>query len=88
MSSPAHKPKPQSGRLFWLLLASAVASVIAGLFNHWHPHFAAEAWPGFFAALGFAAIVLAALGARALQPLLRRPENYYDASSKPEHEHD
>ncbi len=80
--------RSRQNRLIWVLLGCAAASVIAGLFNHWHAHFAAEAWPGFFAALGFAAIVLAGLGARALQPLLRRPENYYDASPTQEHEHD
>ncbi len=80
--------KTSLGRPFWWLVAACALSVIAGLFNHWHPHFEAEAWPGFFAACGFVAVVVSVLISRALSTLLRRPEDFYGDPSDSEVRHD
>lgn len=66
-----------------LLLLACIASLIAGFLIEHHPHFAFEAWPGFFALFGFAAYCFIVLSAKSLRPLLRREETYYgdDAGS-------
>lgn len=65
-----------------LLLCAALVAVKIGflLFSHaWgHAHFSFEAWPGFFEAVGFFGFALLVLMGRALGPLVRRPEEYYD----------
>ncbi|ORE89287.1 hypothetical protein ATO7_05390 [Oceanococcus atlanticus] len=86
MTAPANKTPRWP---LWLLIAACALSLIAGLFNHWHAHFAAEAWPGFFALIGFAAVSLLTLLARLVAPLLRRPPQYYgEESSEREVRHD
>lgn len=69
-----------------VLIVLCVISVIAGLLIDWHPHFAFEAWPGFFALFGFAAYCFIVLSAKQLRPLLHRKETYYgdDAGSNGE----
>ena len=55
----------------------------------WEFFSAAEAWPGFFALIGFAAVSLLTLLARLFAPLLRRPPQYYgEESSEREVRHD
>lgn len=68
------------------LIAACIISVVAGLLIEWHPHFAFESWPGFFALFGFAAYCFIVLSAKRLRPLLRREETYYgdDAGSNGE----
>lgn len=43
-----------------------------------HAHFAFEAWPGFFEAVGFLGFALLVVAGRILAPWVRRPEAYYD----------
>ena len=66
-----------------LLILACIASIIAGFLIEHHPHFAFEAWPGFFAIFGFLAYCIIVLSAKSLRPLLRREETYYgdDAGS-------
>ncbi len=59
------------------LIVACVASLIAGFFIEHHPHFAFEAWPGFFAGFGFLAYCCIVLGAKQLRPWLRREEDHY-----------
>ncbi len=61
-----------------LLVLACLASLIAGFLIEHHPHFAVEAWPGFFALFGFLAYCGIVLGAKRLRPWLHRPEDYYD----------
>ena len=84
--TPSNTPKTENKAAWWaqrLLIAACAASIVAGFFIEHHPHFAFEAWPGFFAAFGFAAYCFIVLSAKALRPLLHRPETYYgdDAGS-------
>ena len=60
-----------------LLIIACGLSLAVGFFIDWKPHFAVEAWPGFYALFGFAAYCGIVLSAKQLRPLLRRDEKYY-----------
>lgn len=69
-------------RTLWMIfIAILVATVIAGLFVHQHESFGIEDSFGFFAWYGFIACVGMVVFAKLLGLILKRPENYYDASS-------
>lgn len=78
--------QPPNKAAIWaqrLLVVACIISLIAGFLIQHKPHFAFEAWPGFFAIFGFAAYCFIVLSAKSLRPLLRREETYYgdDAGS-------
>lgn len=60
-----------------IILGAAVLSLIAELFIHRHYEFSFSSFPGFYALVGFAAYCIIVLGAKALRPLLKRPEDFY-----------
>ncbi len=60
-----------------ILLALGLLSVLAEFVIHRHTEFGFSALPGFYALVGFAAYCAIVLGAKALRPLLKRPEDYY-----------
>ncbi len=60
-----------------LILGAGVLSLIAEFFVHRHQEFAFSGFPGFYALVGFAAYCVIVLGAKALRPLLKRPEDFY-----------
>lgn len=66
-----------------LLLACGL-SLLAGLLIEYKPHFAFEAWPGFYALFGFLAYCFIVLAAKQLRPWLHRPEDYYGEEPDPE----
>ena len=45
---------------------------------HKHVHFDFEAWPGFYAVVGFVSYVGLVFTAKGLRRLLKREEGYYD----------
>jgi hypothetical protein len=53
-----------------------------------HPHFAVERVFGFYAVYGFVGSVLLVLTAKAMRPLLRRDEDYYERDHADPAEHD
>lgn len=60
-------------------LAVLLGLALPDLFLHKQTYFHAhEAWPGFYALLGFLAVVVSAASARLLGALVRRGEDYYD----------
>ncbi|MFK7999398.1 MAG: hypothetical protein AB8H86_07360, partial [Polyangiales bacterium] len=62
-----------------ILAAVAVgADVIHGIVGHKHVHFDVEAWPGFYAVVGFISYVGLVLTAKQLRKVLARPADYYD----------
>ena len=61
-----------------LVPALCLLSVIAEWFVHRHPHFKIEEIMGFYGIYGFVSYCFIVLTAKALRPLLRRDENYYD----------
>ena len=69
-------------RMFLIVLTvAAVAAAIAGFvpaFQKKHPHFAAEAFPVFFAIWGFGAFMFIVLAGQHLRKLVGREERYYD----------
>lgn len=60
-----------------ILLAAGVLSIAAEFFIDRHPEFGFSGIPGFYALVGFTAYCVIVLGAKALRPLLKRPEDYY-----------
>jgi len=70
---------PRNVRRLWrgFLLVLAL-TVGAGFLVDLHPHFAIEAWPGFYAFYGFVTCLLMIVGAKALGFWLKRPDTYYD----------
>lgn len=60
-----------------VLVGACVLSILAEFFIHRHEEFHFSGIPGFYAFVGFAAYCLIVLGAKALRPLLKRPEDYY-----------
>lgn len=69
-------------RIFLIgLTAAAVLAALAGFvpaFQKDHPHFAAEAFPIFFAVWGFGAFMFIVLAGQHLRKLVGREESYYD----------
>jgi hypothetical protein len=61
-----------------LALAAVVADVLHGIYGHKHVHFDMEAWPGFYAVVGFVSYVGLVLTAKQLRKVLSRPVDYYD----------
>ena len=87
MSGGGDKPLGSLGPVDrWIRWAAGVCGVlfllkiVLVLTTHaWgHAHFAVEAWPGFFEAVGFFGFALLVLAGRALGRWVRRPEGYYD----------
>lgn len=60
-----------------ILIAAGLASVLAEFLIHRHVEFSFSGIPGFYALVGFAAYCIIVLGAKALRPLLKRPEDFY-----------
>ncbi len=83
MSQPSGSPSRAGLIAQRLLVAGCIASLIAGLLIEHHPHFAFEAWPGFFAGFGFLAYCFIVLSAKQLRPWLRREESYYGDDEEP-----
>ncbi|MFT5358784.1 MAG: hypothetical protein ACI9KE_006023 [Polyangiales bacterium] len=61
-----------------LALAAVVADVLHGIYGHKHVHFDMEAWPGFYAVVGFVSYVGLVLTAKQLRKVLSRPVDYYE----------
>lgn len=75
--------KPRNVKNLWRGFIVVLAlTVLAGFVVDLHPHFATEAWPGFYAAYGFLACLLMIVGAKALGLLLKRPDSYYAADTE------
>lgn len=74
---------PRTITLLWALFCIALlASVIAGLFVHGHPHFDIEATLFFPAWFGFVACAAIVWGSKLLGLALKKPENYYEKLDK------
>jgi len=65
-------------KVWWGLCAVCALLVAIDLFLHRHAHFAWEAWPGFYAAVGFVAFYAIVIAGKHLRKLLMRDEDYYD----------
>ncbi len=63
--------------LIRVILGAGILSLIAEFFVHRHHEFAFSSFPGFYALVGFAAYCIIVLGAKAIRPLLKRPEDFY-----------
>jgi hypothetical protein len=61
-----------------LLVGLAILTVLADLFYHKHGEYGFQEWIGFDAVYGFLSCVVLVLGARGLQWLLLRREDYYE----------
>lgn len=64
-------------KIFYALVGLCLAVLLADLFYHKHPHFAAESWFGFYGIFGFVSCVGLVLAAKELRRLLKRDEDYY-----------
>lgn len=64
--------------VFWSVVAAYVATIVAGFFVHWHPHFSFEQVPGFFAIFGLLCSIGLVLGAAWLRTWIMRDEDYYE----------
>jgi hypothetical protein len=72
-------------RKLWLAFFAILSlTLVADLFVHQHQYFKIEDSFGFFAWYGFIACVAMVLFAKLLGVFLKRPENYYKASSNRE----
>ena len=80
---------PQNVKRLWrgFLLVLGL-TVLAGLVIDLHPHFAVEAWPGFYAGFGFLACLAMIVVAKALGLGLKRPDDYYAEDTRHEAEDD
>jgi predicted tellurium resistance membrane protein TerC len=65
-------------KLWWGLCAVCGLLVGIDLFVHRHAHFDWEAWPGFYAAVGFVAFYAIVIAGKHLRKVLMRDEDYYD----------
>ena len=65
-------------RLYRLLLVVCVVLFAADLVVHRHAHFPWEAFPGFYAIVGFAAFWCIVIAGKHLRKILWRPEDTYD----------
>lgn len=75
-------------RKLWLVfIAILLLTLIADLFVHQHQYFGIEDSFGFYAWYGFVTCVVMILLAKLLGVFLKRPENYYQASSNKEVAH-
>lgn len=64
-----------------VLIVVCIGAAIAGFVPAWQkkePHFAAEAFPVFFAIYGFVAFAFIVLAGQHLRKLVMRKEEYYD----------
>ncbi len=76
---PGTAPGARIGWGLVLALAAASAALVGLDFViERHPHFEAEAWPGFYALCGAAACLVGVGVALLLRPLVRRSDDYYD----------
>lgn len=73
----ADRPENQR-RIRIALYAVCAVLVIAEFLIHRHAYNAVEAVPVFYAAWGFASLLLAVAVAKGLRRLIRRDEDYYD----------
>ncbi|MFK7988834.1 MAG: hypothetical protein AB8I08_22640 [Sandaracinaceae bacterium] len=60
-----------------------VGDLVFHFVGHKHVHFDIEAWPGFYAIVGFVSYVSLVLTAKQLRKLLKRPVDYYDHPAPP-----
>ena len=75
-------------RKLWLaFFAILLLTLVADLFVHQHQHFGIEDSFGFYAWYGFITCVAMVVFAKLLGMFLKRPENYYQASSDKEVAH-
>lgn len=65
-------------RLYRLLVAVCVLLFGADFLIHRHVHFSWEAFPGFYAIVGFVAFWCIVIAGKHLRKILWRPEDYYD----------
>lgn len=56
---------------------------LADLFYSKKPHFEVEEWFGFYAIYGFVGSVALVLAAKAMRPLLKRDEDFYERDHAP-----
>ncbi len=79
---PGWAENPAFIRVFLIaLIVAGLASAIAGFvpaFQKKNPHFAAEAFPIFFALWGFGSFMFIVLAGQHLRKLVGREESYYD----------
>lgn len=69
-------------RKLWIIFITIlIVTVVAGFFVHQHDHFGIEDSFGFFAWYGFICCVGMVVFAKLLGIFLKRPEDYYDATS-------
>lgn len=74
---------PRNVSLLWrLFLAMLVLSILIELVIPLHPHFTIDALFGFHALYGFLACVAMIVVAKALGYLLKRRDDYYEASNE------
>jgi hypothetical protein len=64
--------------LYRLLWAAGLATVALDLFVSRHDDVGFAEWLGYYAAYGFAGVVLLVLAAKGLRRLVARAEDYYD----------
>lgn len=75
-------------RKLWLaFFAILLLTLVADLFVHQHQYFGIEDSFGFYAWYGFITCVAMVVFAKLLGMFLKRPENYYEASSDKEVAH-
>ncbi len=73
--------QPRNLKLLWrAFLGVLVATVLAELLVHLHPHFEVESLFAFHAWYGFLACALMIIVAKVLALLLKRRDTYYDGS--------
>lgn len=71
--------RPENIRRVWIFFAALLAAtVIAQVLIKVKGYFGVDAWFGFAAGFGFASCVIMVLVAKALAPLLKRDDHYYD----------
>lgn len=73
--------QPRNLKLLWrAFLGVLVATVLAELLVHLHPHFEVESLFAFHAWYGFLACAMMIIVAKVLALLLKRRDTYYDGS--------
>ena len=71
--------RPENKKKLWILLwATCIISVLTELFVDRHGHFSFDGFFGFYAVLGFIACAASILLAKALGVMLKANEDYYD----------
>ncbi|MBB4658528.1 hypothetical protein [Parvularcula dongshanensis] len=77
--------RPRTIRIIWIVLIAscvlfaALGFVLAAM-HEMHPHFTADAFPAFYAVVGFVSFAFIVLAGQHLRRILMRPEGYYDGA--------